>query len=107
MARADTGAEEERPHARVPLLTPGEHVAGLEVGAVIGRGRRSTVHRAREVATGREVALEVLSAAPGAEASVRFVREFELARTLARPHIVPVYEHGSLPSAHDRAGAPG
>jgi len=82
---------------------PGEHVAGHEVGTAIGHGRLSTVYRARELATGREVALKVLRTGPGA--SGRFAREFELARALAHPHVVSVYRHGALDPAPDRPGA--
>ena len=75
------------------------------VGAVLGRGSTSTVHRAEEVATGRPVALKVLDvpARPGtdAEAVGRFRREFEIARELASPHVVVVLDHGVLPA---RAG---
>ena len=87
-------------------LGPGEHVDGVEDGPVIGRGRLSTVHRARELTTGREVALKVLAATPtNAEASGRSVLGFQPARTLAHPHIVPVYAHGALVAEPDRAGA--
>lgn len=110
MRRADTGGT---PPSRTRSSSsgppggsgprPGELVAGLEVGTAIGHGRLSTVHRARERGTGRQVALKVLTAGPAA--SGRFVREFELARALAHPHVVRVYDHGVLGAGSGRPGA--
>ena len=91
---------------------------GLEVGEVIGRGGASTVHRARYVATGAPVALKVLQVGGGAaggggaggtpkpEVMARFRREFEIARELAHPHVVAVYEQGALPPAPGRPARP-
>jgi serine/threonine protein kinase len=86
-------------------LDPGQHVDGVEVGKTIGRGRLSRVYRAHELTTGREVALKVLAAPAGSTVSDRFVREFQLARALAHPHIVEVYRHGELTAQPDRPGA--
>ncbi|MCI0343678.1 MAG: serine/threonine protein kinase, partial [Planctomycetales bacterium] len=61
----------------------------------LGRGGFATVHRARNLETGREVALKVLRSGDGgvsAEDLGRFRREIEAARALDHPGIVHVLD---------------
>jgi serine/threonine protein kinase len=82
---------------------PEVRLPGLTVGALVGRGSTSSVYRATETATGRAVALKVLHRATRGTTDLpaRFRREFELARELASPHVIAVYEHGALPTGPD------
>ncbi len=63
----------------------------------IGRGGMATVYLARDVKHDRSVAVKVLrpelALAVGAE---RFTREIKFAATLQHPHILPVYDSGSV-----------
>ncbi|MBX3468567.1 MAG: protein kinase [Planctomycetes bacterium] len=68
-----------------------------ELGPVLGRGGFGAVHRARERASGREVALKLLQvdrAAAGATA--RFLREAAVAAALDHPGLVKVHGVGSF-----------
>ncbi len=61
----------------------------------LGRGGMATVWLARDVRHGRRVALKVLH--PELAATVgpeRFLREIEIAASLAHPHILPLHESG-------------
>jgi serine/threonine protein kinase len=79
---------------------PAPEVPGLVIDGVLGRGSTSTVYRAEAAATGRRVALKVLDAVASRRADVaaRFRREFEIAREVASPHVVAVYDQGALPA---------
>lgn len=71
----------------------------FELGPVLGRGGFGAVHRARERASGREVALKLLQvdrAAAGATA--RFLREAAVAAALDHPGLVKVHGVGSFGS---------
>jgi serine/threonine-protein kinase len=63
----------------------------------LGRGGMATVHRAHDARHGRDVALKVMlpsvAESLGAE---RFLREIETAARLQHPHIVPVFDSGSV-----------
>ena len=87
-----------------PLPTPPPEcpvVPGLLVGDVLGRGSTSTVFHAEETASGRSVALKLLDPATSRREDVtaRFRREFEIAREVASPHVVAVYDQGTLPAS--------
>jgi serine/threonine protein kinase len=71
-----------------------ERLGPYEVHEMLGRGGMSTVFRA--TASGREVALKVLSAelAGNQEFVQRFEREARSAATLIHPHLMAVYGHG-------------
>jgi eukaryotic-like serine/threonine-protein kinase len=62
----------------------------------LARGAMATVYLARDVHLGRPVAIKVmhpmLATALGAE---RFLREIEIAKSMAHPLIVPLYDSGS------------
>jgi len=81
-------------------------VPGLVVGALLGRGSTSTVHRATEADTGRPVALKLLALPmpPGTDLGARFRREFQIARELTHPHVIEVYDQGALPAGSSGTG---
>lgn len=79
------------------MLSPGDRFEGrYVVEAVIGRGGSSTVYRARDtLPPERTVALKVLAdRAQPADAQARLDREFAVARALAQPHVIEVFDHG-------------
>src|SRR5512133_97984 len=67
--------------------------AEYELLGELGRGGMAVVYRARERATGRDVAIKVLRGSHGdaSEAQARFAREAETAALLQHPHVVPTY----------------
>jgi tetratricopeptide (TPR) repeat protein len=84
-----------------PAETPPE-IEGYEITGLLGRGGMSTVWRAVQQSTRREVALKVLGwGLAGLEKSRRrFGREVELASRLAHPSIARVYESGIYHGAY-------
>ncbi len=68
-----------------------------ELTGELGRGGMAVVHRARDLRHGRDVAVKIMlpdvAEAMGAE---RFLREIEIAARLQHPHIVPVFDSGSV-----------
>ncbi|MDH3497469.1 MAG: protein kinase, partial [Gemmatimonadota bacterium] len=61
----------------------------------IGRGGAARVFLARELRPQRQVAIKVLDPAVAATVGAdRFLREVELASTLAHPHILPIFAAG-------------
>lgn len=82
-----------------PLL--GTTVVGdLEVIAVIGTGGWSRVYQAKQVSTGRDVALKVLHSHLlfDAESAARFEREAESGASLHHPNICEIYDYNRLDS---------
>ncbi|HEU4672909.1 MAG TPA: serine/threonine-protein kinase, partial [Candidatus Limnocylindrales bacterium] len=79
-------------------LREGSELAGYRVASLLGRGGTGTVYLAEDTRLGRKVALKVLTSeaadAPGVRE--RFVAESRLAASLDHPHIVPIYEAGSV-----------
>jgi len=76
------------------------HVAGYELGELIGEGAFGAIYRAIQPSVGREVAVKVIQ--PELANDPGFVRRFEVeAQTVARlehPHIVPLYDFWRDPS---------
>src|SRR6187401_3171138 len=70
----------------------------FEIEQRIGTGGMGEVFRARDPATGEEVAVKVLSDLRG-HRSARFAREVELLAELSHPGIVRYIAHGETPSA--------
>ncbi|KRE30905.1 protein kinase [Mycobacterium sp. Soil538] len=77
------------------MLSPGDRFEGrYVVEAVIGRGGSSSVYRACDTRPPeRTVALKVLSDRAHGDVA-RLDREFAVARTVAHPHVVEVFDHG-------------
>jgi tRNA A-37 threonylcarbamoyl transferase component Bud32 len=70
-------------------------IPGYEIESLAGRGGMGAVYRARQIATGRQVALKLLTArAPNETSLAAFRREAELIAGLEHPHILPVYDFG-------------
>ena len=95
------GSEQER--NPLPLSGPGEvipeppEVPGYADFEYLNQGGMGTVWRARQLGTGREVALKVLSPrilGPGGQARIRFEREVTIAARLEHPNIARLYESG-------------
>jgi eukaryotic-like serine/threonine-protein kinase len=63
----------------------------------LGRGGMAVVHRAHDARHGRDVALKVMLPPVAESLGVeRFLREIETAARLQHPHIVPVFDSGSV-----------
>lgn len=77
-------------------LTPGTHLAGFRVEALIGRGGMGVVYRATQLSLERPVALKLISPELASEERFRerFLREARLTASLDHPHLLPVYEAG-------------
>ncbi len=74
-------------------LAQGEKVAGrFEVDAWAGSGAHGAVYRARDLRTGEQVALKLLTA--GADGGARFAREVRALASLDHPGIVRHVDHG-------------
>ncbi|MEM7396995.1 MAG: serine/threonine-protein kinase, partial [Verrucomicrobiota bacterium] len=86
--------DEPDPRATQRDLVP--EIAGYRCLGIIGSGGSGTVWKAIEEATGREVALKILSggAFTPEAAKERFKREVKLAARLEHPHIARVYDSG-------------
>ena len=75
-------------------------LGGFEDLRLVGRGGMAEVYWARDVGTGREVAIKVLTRAAAAESAEivqRFDREAAIIADLAHPNIVELIDHGKLP----------
>jgi hypothetical protein len=72
-------------------------VPGYEMVRMLGQGGMGTVMLAREIKTGRPVAIKTLlpDVAVNEQSMQRFLREIQVAATLKHPHIVEYIEHGS------------
>lgn len=72
------------------------------LGPLLGKGAFGAVHRARDVAAGREVAIKLLSAERGgATAMQRFLREAATVARLEHPGVIKVHgagRHGGRPA---------
>jgi tetratricopeptide (TPR) repeat protein len=79
-----------------PVLPDG--AARLELTAEIACGGMGVIHRGRDLALGRDIAVKVLrdNHADNAEFVRRFVEEARIAGRLQHPGVAPVYELGVL-----------
>lgn len=86
------------------LITDGDRFIGtliserFEIRSLLGAGSWGSVYRAHDTQLGRDVAVKVLHKfLAGKEPSAqRFLRESELVSKLNHPHIVTIYDRGSL-----------
>jgi tetratricopeptide (TPR) repeat protein len=75
-------------------------IEGLKVLGELGRGGMGVVYRARDLATGRDVALKVvLGPSPSVQQLARFEREGQLTACLAHPGIVGIHSAGVVRGA--------
>lgn len=87
-------AEEEAPFAAPPSI---RRFAHFELVRLVGKGGAGRVYEARNLRSGRTVALKVLDFRPlesSAEAFKRLRREAQVAASVVHDHIVPVYDLG-------------
>jgi hypothetical protein len=82
-----------------PGLSPGDQLAHFQVTGRLGRGATATVYDARDLRTGRPVALKVLhpELARDPDHAERFRRGARGQAELDHPHIVEVLESGEAP----------
>ena len=76
-------------------IVPGEILGDrYRIEAAIGAGGMATVHRARDLRLGRDVALKVLAAEPGSDAQLeaRFEREARALAAVGHPNVVAVFD---------------
>ena len=79
----------------------GDAFAGFRIEALLGRGGMGVVYRAREEATGEQVALKVVAPeiAEDPYFRARFEREMRLAAEIQHPHAVTVRGTGEADGA--------
>ncbi len=73
-------------------------IAGYEILDQIGAGGNGTVHRARQLSLGREIALKLVAPRQHADrhAAARFLREARLAAAINHPHVVSIIDVGEV-----------
>ncbi|HZI63867.1 MAG TPA: serine/threonine-protein kinase, partial [Thermoanaerobaculia bacterium] len=86
------------PPAEPAGLRPGTRLGPYEVGDLLGAGGMGEVYRARDPRLGREVAIKVLPAELGRDASRlrRFEQEARAASALNHPNILTVFDVGVI-----------
>jgi tetratricopeptide (TPR) repeat protein/phage FluMu protein gp41 len=71
-------------------------IAGrYQVESLLGRGGMGAVYAVRDVASGRRVALKLLSSTASQESAALFEREYQTLAGLRHPSIVEVYDYGT------------
>ena len=70
---------------------------GLEIAGTLGEGGSAVVYRARDTRHERDVAIKVLREQPAIDsARERFAREVRVAAALRHPHLLPLFDSGTL-----------
>ena len=82
----------------VRAFAVGERIGGYRLEAKLGEGGMAAVFLAVDERLGRQVALKILAPGLATDAAFRqrFVRESQAAAAVDDPHIIPVYEAGSI-----------
>src|SRR3954447_9561078 len=71
----------------------------------LGQGGMATVYLADDLKHHRKVAIKVLRADVGSILGAdRFAREIQIAASLNRPHILPLYDSGASPEGDGEKG---
>lgn len=91
---SDPGVAAERGAAFLEQMAATRSGAQLELGPVLGQGRRSVVRVATQLALGREVAVKTLAADRQDDAAevASLLHEGWITATLEHPNVVPVYD---------------
>lgn len=89
---SDAAVDRLKAAATWPELTTDRYLVLEE----IGRGGMGTVYAARDTALGRDVAIKIGNALPGADLLARLTREAQVIARLEHPGIVPVHDYGTL-----------
>lgn len=100
-------------HTRVPHDMATKHaglsdsstlpkIPGFDISFAIGRGAMGSVYRARQIKTGRSVAIKILShdLSERADLVARFEREAYALKALSHPNIVTVIDAGHVGTIH-------
>src|SRR5689334_22285889 len=78
----------------------GTTIAQYRIVSNLGEGGMGHVYLAHDTRLGRQVAIKVLTPAPGnADAAQRFLQEARLASSLSHPNIAHIYEIGESGAA--------
>ena len=89
------------------LLQPKQHLAGYEIGELVGKGGMGEVYRARQISMDRVVALKILAPRLAKQDPIfakRFVDEARAAGRLNHPNIIAVHDVGKAPMPGSAAG---
>lgn len=73
----------------------GTTLGPYQIVSPLGTGAMGEVYRARDSRLGREVAIKILTAAPGGDRMARFEREARATAILAHPNIVTIFDVGT------------
>ncbi len=65
------------------------------IDKVVGEGASGTVYAARDLKYGRQVAIKIVNATGGSDATRLFAKETRTMASLQHPHILPVLDSGS------------
>lgn len=87
---------DEELEAPLPLPAGLPSLERYQLAGELGRGGQGVVYDARQLATGRQVAVKILCAGPfaGADATRRFDREASILAALDHPNIVSIIDRG-------------
>src|SRR5437016_4194243 len=85
----DTVAPSEAASRMIDVIAPQPRIIGYEIKDLLGEGGMGTVWRARQLSTGRDVALKVMRPLgfTSMRARVRFDREVQLTARLEHPNV--------------------
>ncbi|GLB64290.1 protein kinase [Dietzia sp. NCCP-2495] len=83
------------------MTTPNTLAGRYEIGATLGFGGMSEVHRGRDTVLGREVAVKIMRPELARDETFyqRFRREAQNSASLNHPSIVAIYDQGEEPTA--------
>jgi len=94
---AEAAPREEEPAGGRPVLPKGTRVDKYEIEEALASGGSSTVYRAFDWGANRKVALKVLHRSPtDSDYGRRFQREVEVQGNLKHPHLMPIFDHGTV-----------